>query len=102
MLLNYIELLKPRLSITVIFSSVAGYLLATNTIDFSLLFKLILGGVALVGASNGLNQVYEVDLDALMERTKNRPLPTKRISMHAALIFSLILGLIGVFFSLNN
>ena len=95
---NYIELLKPRLSATVIFSCLAGYLLATTIIDVNLLVKLIIGGVALVGASNGLNQVYEVHIDSLMDRTKNRPLPTKRISIHAAFIFSLILGCIGVFF----
>ncbi len=95
---NYIELLKPRLSATVIFSCLAGYLLATTIIDVNLLVKLLIGGVALVGASNGLNQVYEVNVDSLMDRTKNRPLPTKRISIHAAFIFSLLLGFIGVFF----
>lgn len=93
---NYIELLKPRLSATVIFSCLAGYLLATTVIDVELLCKLLIGGVALVGASNGLNQVYEVNTDALMDRTKNRPLPTKRITINSALIFSLILGLIGI------
>ena len=95
---NYIELLKPRLSATVIFSCLAGYLLATTVIDVDLLCKLLIGGVALVGASNGLNQVYEVNIDGLMDRTKNRPLPTKRITISSALIFSLILGLIGIAF----
>ncbi len=106
---SYIELLKPRLSATVIFSALAGYLLATHNAteiyydiigdeaEFTLL-KLLIGGVLLVGASNGLNQVYEVNVDKLMERTKNRPLPTKRISINNAFIFSLILGLVGVFF----
>ena len=95
---SYIELLKPRLSATVIFSCLAGYILATTIIDFRLLFNLLIGSVALVGASNGLNQVYEVNVDSLMDRTKNRPLPTKRISIHNAFIFSLILGFIGIFF----
>tara|TARA_B100000945_G_scaffold320602_1_gene331192 strand:- start:1501 stop:2364 length:864 start_codon:yes stop_codon:yes gene_type:complete len=97
-LYNYIELLKPRLSATVIFSCLAGYLLATTVIDVNLLCKLLIGGIALVGASNGLNQVYEVHIDGLMDRTKNRPLPTKRITISSALIFSLILGLIGIAF----
>jgi len=97
-LYNYIELIKPRLSFTVIFSCLAGYLLASTSIDYSLLVKLLIGGVSLVGASNGLNQVYEVDTDGLMDRTKNRPLPTSRISIQAAFIFSLILGFIGIFF----
>lgn len=97
-MLNYIELLKPRLSATVVFSSLAGYLLASNALDLFLLCKLLIGGVALVGASNGLNQVYEVEIDGVMERTKGRPLPTKRISINSALVFSLLLGLLGVFF----
>jgi protoheme IX farnesyltransferase len=95
---TYIELIKPRLSATVIFSSFAGYLLASTEQDYLLLSKLLIGGLFLVGASNGLNQVYEVNTDALMTRTKNRPLPTKRISITSAFIFSLVLGLIGVFF----
>ena len=95
---NYIELLKPRLSATVIFSCLAGYLLATTIIDPYLLIKLLIGSIALVGASNGLNQVYEINTDSLMDRTKNRPLPTKRIAIHSAFIFSLLLGCIGVFF----
>jgi len=95
---SYIELLKPRLSATVIFSCLAGYLLATTIIDPYLLIKLLIGSIALVGASNGLNQVYEINTDSLMDRTKNRPLPTKRIALHSAFIFSLLLGCIGVFF----
>lgn len=95
---TYIELIKPRLSATVIFSSLAGYLLASTEQDYWLLSQLMIGGLFLVGASNGLNQVYEVNTDALMTRTKNRPLPTKRISITSAFIFSLVLGLIGVFF----
>ena len=97
MLRSYIELLKPRLSATVIFSSLAGYLLATPHLDYSVLCLLLLGGVFLVGASNGLNQVYEVNIDKLMDRTKHRPLPTKRISINNAFLFSLVLGLLGVF-----
>jgi len=95
-LYNYIELLKPRLSATVIFSCLAGYLLATPMIDVNLLIKLLIGGVSLVGASNALNQVYEVNIDALMDRTKNRPLPTKRIPIQSAFIFSLMLAFFGV------
>ena len=96
-MLNYIELIKPRLSATVIFSSLAGYFLAINgQVDIIVLIKLLIGGVCLVGASNGLNQVYEVNIDALMDRTKSRPLPTQRISIVSASIFSLLLGLIGI------
>lgn len=100
---TYIELIKPRLSVTVIFSSFAGYLLASSQNDYLLLIKLMIGGLFLVGASNGLNQVYEVNTDALMTRTKERPLPSKRMSIMSALIFSLILGFTGLLllFSIN-
>ena len=96
-MLNYIELLKPRLSATVLFSSLAGYILASEYLDIQILFKLMLGGMFLVGSSNGLNQVYEVNVDSLMDRTKNRPLPTKKITLNSAFIFSLILGFLGIF-----
>ena len=98
---NYIELIKPRLSATVIFSSLAGYLLAVESIDCSLLINLLLGGVFLVGSANGLNQVYEIETDRLMDRTKHRPLPTKRISLQNAFIFSLACGFIGLIFLLS-
>ena len=98
---NYIELIKPRLSATVIFSSLAGYLLAVESIDYSLLINLLVGGVFLVGSANGLNQVYEIDTDRLMDRTKHRPLPTRRISLQNAFIFSLACGFIGLVFLLS-
>tara|TARA_B100001250_G_C19694988_1_gene742076 strand:- start:116 stop:982 length:867 start_codon:yes stop_codon:yes gene_type:complete len=96
--------LKPRLSATVVFSSLAGYFLAPSIESISLpqahliiLFYLMLGGLFLVGASNILNQIYEVNIDAKMERTKNRPLPTKRVSINNAFIVALVLGLLGLF-----
>ena len=95
---SYIELMKPRLSATVIFSCLAGYLLAADDVEILLLSKLLIGGIFLVGSANGLNQIYEFNIDKLMERTKNRPLPTKRISINNAFIFSLTCGLIGVLF----
>ena len=95
-----------RLSSSVVFSAIAGYLLAISEAtphDPVVLVKLILGGFLIVGASNGLNQVFEVDVDSLMERTKNRPLPKKKITMSSALLFSFCLGFLGlgVLFSIN-
>ncbi len=103
---SYIELLKIRLSFSVVFSALAGYLLAISDEVVhkpEVLISLIIGGFCIVGSSNGLNQVFEVDIDGLMERTKNRPLPKKKISLTSALLFSLFLGLIGliVLFSIN-
>ena len=103
---SYIELLKLRLSSSVVFSAIAGYLLAISEKtphDPIILLKLILGGFFIVGSSNGLNQVFEVDVDGLMERTKNRPLPKKKLSLNSAILFSLFLGILGllILFSIN-
>ena len=103
---SYIELLKLRLSSSVVFSAIAGYLLAISEKtphDPIILLKLILGGFFIVGSSNGLNQVFEIDVDGLMERTKNRPLPKKKLSLNSAILFSLFLGILGllILFSIN-
>jgi heme o synthase len=87
----FIELLKVRLSLLVAFSCAFGYGLATRgNMDWQVLFMLTLGGFLLSGASVSINQILEKDLDALMTRTQNRPLPTDRISVSEATIFTLI------------
>src|SRR5690606_12050827 len=96
LLRNFIEITKFRLSISVLFSSVAGYLLGADTIDFSVLFLLCVGGYAMVGASNVFNQIVERDLDALMDRTKDRPLPAGRMSVRSAFVFGVILTILGI------
>ena len=98
---DFLQLIKFRLSISVVFSSLAGYLLAVDQIEFLTLLKLIFGGFALVGASNAFNQWIEKDKDALMGRTKNRPLPTGRMNNFTALIIASSLALLGIL-TLNN
>ena len=90
------QLTKFRLSITVVISSIAGYFLAVDTVHYPTLLLLILGGYAMVGASNAFNQVFEKDLDKLMLRTQNRPLPTGRMQPNRALFIGVILTLIGI------
>jgi heme o synthase len=90
------EITKMRLAISVVFSAVAGYLLAAETVSFSHILLLSLGGYAMVGASNAFNQVIEKDLDALMNRTANRPIPTHRISTQTALIIASLLTVLGL------
>lgn len=85
-----------RLSLSVVFSSLAGYLLGVETIDVKTLILLALGGYFMVGASNGFNQIIEKDLDALMKRTKNRPIPAGRISVTSAFIIASIFTLLGI------
>jgi protoheme IX farnesyltransferase len=93
---NFTEITKMRLSVSVVFSSLAGYLLACDTVDFFTLLLLSVGGYCMVGASNVYNQIIEKDLDALMERTKNRPIPSGRMGVTSAFILACILTLGGV------
>ena len=94
--INFFELTKARLAISVVFSSVVGYLIASDSFDFSTVLLLALGGYCMVGASNSFNQIIEKDIDKLMERTKNRPIPSGKMSVNTAFIISIILTLIGV------
>jgi protoheme IX farnesyltransferase len=89
-------LTKHRLSLSVVFSSLAGYFLGASTIDFLTLSLLFFGGYAMVGASNAFNQIIEKDLDGLMKRTQNRPLPSGRMSVQYAYIIATSLTLLGL------
>jgi protoheme IX farnesyltransferase len=96
---DFKEITKAGLAISVVFSSVAGYLLGVSGYqDLSVvtLLMLSIGGYCMVGASNAFNQVIEKDLDALMERTKNRPVASGRMSPNQALIVASLLTLIGL------
>ena len=95
-LTDFSELTKFRLSVTVVISSIAGYFLAVDTVHYPTLLLLVVGGYAMVGASNVFNQVFEKDLDGLMERTMNRPLPRERIQSNTALFIGVVLTLIGI------
>jgi heme o synthase len=97
--LDFLEITKARLAISVVFSSVAGYMLAIPSFqdfDILLFLKLIIGGYCMVGASNAFNQLIEKDLDALMDRTKNRPVPSGRMKSSSALILATVLTVFGV------
>ena len=90
---------KAGLAISVVFSSIAGFLLGVTdfqALHWIVLLKLAVGGYCMVGASNAYNQVIEKDLDALMDRTKNRPVPAGRMSPNVALVIASILTLIGI------
>ncbi|MDC1167754.1 heme o synthase [Flavobacteriaceae bacterium] len=93
---DFKQLAKVGLSLSVVFSSVAGYLLAVDIINYQTLFLLSLGGFLMVAASNAFNQVIEKDTDSLMKRTMNRPLPTGRMSKTTALIFAIIFTIVGL------
>lgn len=95
------ELTKVRLAVSVVFSSVAGYFLGADSIDFVTVLMLSLGGYCLVGASNAYNQILEKDLDGLMDRTANRPIPAGRMSVANAFFIAgalTVLGLLILYF----
>jgi protoheme IX farnesyltransferase len=95
---DYLELSKSRIVAMVTMTTAAGYAIGAR--DFSGLALLhTLVGTALVAAgTNALNQYVERDLDAMMHRTRRRPLPAGRISPQAALIFSAAIALIGTIY----
>jgi len=96
---DFKEITKAGLAVSVLFSSIAGYLLGfseDHPFSWSVLLMLSVGGYCMVGASNAFNQVIEKDLDVLMDRTKNRPVPSGRMSPNTALIIATLLTIIGL------
>ncbi|MEL6485115.1 MAG: heme o synthase [Bacteroidota bacterium] len=93
---DFKEITKAKLALSVLFSSIAGYFLGAYQIDFYEVMLLAFGGYCMVGASNAYNQVIEKDLDALMKRTKNRPIPAGRMSVNTALAIAIAMTLMGV------
>ncbi len=93
---DFKEITKVRLAVSVVFSSLAGYLLGADQINSVSLLLLAFGGYCMVGASNVYNQIIEKDLDALMNRTRNRPIPSGRMSVNRALFIAVSLTLLGV------
>ena len=92
----YLIFTKFRLSFLVIISALSGYLFAGGS-DLLEIFYLLLGGTLVTAASNGANQIWERDLDSLMKRTANRPLPRAWMSLNEAYlicVFSLVTGTI--------
>jgi heme o synthase len=90
---------KAGLAISVVFSSIAGFVLGMNSFGIEtwwILLKLAIGGYCMVGASNAYNQVIEKDLDALMDRTKNRPVASGRMSPKVALVVATLLTVLGL------
>lgn len=96
---DFVAITKARLAISVVFSSVAGYLLGFSEyfpFSWATLVLLTIGGYCMVGASNVFNQIIEKDLDALMDRTKNRPVPSGKISVRNAFILGAVLTVMGI------
>ena len=89
-------LIKHRLSLSVVFSSVCSYLIAFDVFSLTTFLLLIIGGFFVVGSSNGFNQIIERRRDALMTRTSSRPLPSGSMTVNQALIICSFLSLLGL------
>ncbi len=97
----YLELTKPRITRLVMITAAAGFLAARpRGIEWLLLFHTMAGVGILAGGTNALNQWWERERDALMHRTRNRPLPSGRIRPLHAFLFGLVLGLGGILYLL--
>ena len=98
---DYLQLMKPSLSIMVVFSSIISFLLtqgSENYVDiWKMIFLLFAGGMLVTGSANAINQVVEKDTDALMKRTAKRPVASGRMSVTEGWIFSIITGALGVY-----
>ncbi len=103
---DFKEITKAGLAISVVFSSLAGFALGVadfSFFEFKTLVLLAVGGYCMVGASNAFNQIIEKDLDSLMDRTKNRPVPSGRMTATTAFIIACILTIAGlaILYSIN-
>lgn len=93
---DFKEITKARLAVSVVFSSIAGYFLGAVEISFTSVLLLAFGGYCMVGASNAYNQIIEKDLDALMSRTRNRPIPSGRMSVNTAMAIAVLMTILGI------
>lgn len=103
---DFMELVKLRLSILVLITTLVGFLLGwVGFMDYFLLSMTLLGTALCACGASALNQWWEHELDALMKRTKDRPLPAKRLHPRDALLFGLLCVLLGsglLFFFVNT
>jgi heme o synthase len=97
---DYLALTKPRLNLLVVATSAAGYYLgapaAAGGFDALQMASAVAGTALVAGGAAVLNQVYERDTDALMRRTRTRPLPDGRVASAEATVFGLVLSAAGL------
>src|SRR6478672_1369364 len=95
---DYSQLIKPSLSIMVVFSSVISYLLAPKVVeyDWKMIVLLFVTGLLVTGSANAINQVVEKDTDAMMKRTAKRPVASGRMTVAEGWAFAIITGVLGV------
>jgi protoheme IX farnesyltransferase len=89
-------LMKFKLSLTVVFSSVMAYLFSVDKAELKSVLVLSIGGLLITASANILNQIIEKDSDKLMNRTKTRPLPSNKLTIIEASILAGLTGVIGI------
>ena len=103
---DYLNLGKPRIGLLVVVTAYLGYYLGLRSEgshmlslnEWITLFHLVFGMFLSCSGACAFNQVFEIDTDSKMDRTKNRPLPLKRISYKRAYVYALFLFLISTFY----
>ena len=93
----YIELIKLKLTLAVVFSGVFGYCLAVDHVSWWKIAILSISSISITGAANIINQIIEKESDKVMKRTAVRPLPTGRLSVNEAAAFAFVLFAVGCF-----
>lgn len=98
---DYAQFIKLRLASLVVFSAAIGFVVGSKAADsggfsWSKMLILVLGGFLVTGSSNGFNQIIERNLDKLMNRTQNRPLPQERMSFNESFLLAFITGISGI------
>lgn len=95
---DYAQLAKMKLSLLVVFSASMAFIMSSEgAVNWSKFILLTIGGFLVTGAANAFNQVIEKDLDALMDRTKSRPLPDNRMKPVEALVVATIFAITGLY-----
>jgi protoheme IX farnesyltransferase len=93
---DYGQFIKLRLASLVVLSAAIGFVVGSQGVDWPKMLMLVLGGFLVTGSSNGFNQIIEKNLDKLMERTQNRPLPQERMSIQESFFIASLTGIVGV------
>ncbi len=94
---DYLELTKPRITLLVVFTALVGFVMASpGPVSGGALAPALLGIALVAGGASALNMLLERDTDALMQRTRSRPLPTGRLRPAEALLFGLALSGLGL------
>lgn len=92
----FMELTKPRQTALLLVTMLGAYLIAAKSLDPVMVLKLLVMGFAAVGGVTALNMYLDRDIDAVMNRTSKRPLPTGRLSFDETMVGTLVMLLIGV------